>query len=341
MEKIKYISIKANNSKELGYKLGKELREEINLRIEKNKLNFQKNKLNYSKLISKVKKFIPIIKEQMPELFLEAKEISRGAKTNFYDELITICDEEVLFSKISRCTSIAIHTKDNELIIGHNEDWIQDYCKNGLYILDGKIKETKFLTLSYMGNLPGTSCSLNSFGIGYTGNSLNFKKLRYGIPRSFQLRSLLTAKNLIDCKKILNLKKRSISSNTLIAKTPKLLEDIEDYFLHQEIFNNKKWIIHTNHPLKHKEQNKINTSKESIKRFLTAKKIIDSENNPNIETVKKILKDHSSQICSHKNRKEPNAGVTIASAIINLNQKYMDICHGNPCRNKYIRYDLK
>ena len=95
----------------------------------------------------------------------------------------------------------------------------------------------------------------------------------------------------------------------------------------------------SNHPLIKKYQSKKNTGKESIRRYNTAYKILANEKKLTINTLKKILSDHKTEICGHPGSKL-TWSVTIASTIINATDSWMEVSSGNPCKNKYKRYYL-
>ncbi len=344
MKEIPLIKIEAKNHYDFGFKLGESLSKRIKSRISDNKKSYKERGVkDYSKLVKFSRKFLPAIKKRYPDLVEEARAMSLGADVNFDDLLVLMCEEELLDLKIPKnndsphCTNVAIKTKDNKILMGHNEDWLPEYKENGLVVVNGKIGNNRFLSLGYIGSLQGTSCGLTKRGFAFTVNSLNFKKFRYEAPRSFQLAELLEIKNPKEITNILDFSKSSISGNTMIALANKIL-DVEELWGHVEKFNSNGWFIHTNHPLLRRDRNKKNTYKESILRYNRAAEIISEEKKISIDTIKKILSDHKEKICSHSNNKFCN--VTIASAIMNPKDKWIEVCHRNPCRNKYERYYL-
>jgi len=340
MNKIPFIKLEAKDNHDFGFNIGGKLKENIRLRIIKNKKAYKELGFdNFSLLVKKSKKFLPEVKKHFPELLTEAKAMSLGSGVNFEELLVLLCEEEVTHSVVPRCTSIAVKTTGGVILIGHNEDWMKEYLNNGLFLVRGKIKNKRFLSLSYMGSLVGTACTLTSDGLGFTGNSLTPGRFRYGIPKSFQMRAILDSKTEEEAIKA-DIKKSAISSNTLYVWDDYRMVNVEDYFGHCRKFLAKEYLIHTNHPLLKEDQKRINTSLESIKRYNRAKAIIFKEKNITRNTLKKILCDHEAGICGHFDKKHADYGVTIASAIINPEGKWMDVCHGNPCKNKYIRYFL-
>ncbi|MBU1992305.1 MAG: C45 family peptidase [Patescibacteria group bacterium] len=339
MKKIPFIKVYAKNHEDFGYQLGKALSKKIASRIKANKIAYKKRGAkDFDILIKDAKKFLPAIKKEFPNLLKELKCMSKGAGVSFDELLVLNCEEEILDYYIPHCTSIAVHTGDGQILIGHNDDWMEEYWTNGTYLVEAHINSHSFLALSYMGSLPGTACGINNRGVCFTVNSLDYKRFRLGIPRIFLLRQLLEARDIKEARRLIKDPWASICANTLLAED-ETIEDIETLWCHHEVFHSNKWLIHTNHPLEHKYQNRENTPKESVKRYEYANKTLSATPKINIDILKKILKDHKSGICSHKG-KHSNSNFTIASAIMNPEEKWMMVCHGAPCKNRYTKYYL-
>ena len=98
-------------------------------------------------------------------------------------------------------------------------------------------------------------------------------------------------------------------------------------------------MIHTNHPIKKENRNKINTARESIERYERAKEMLTESKRYDLPLLKKILADHKGGICAHF-KKNTYWGSTIASVVMNTKEKWMEVCWSNPCENKYHRYSL-
>ncbi|MCK9595761.1 C45 family peptidase [Candidatus Pacearchaeota archaeon] len=337
MGSIPYIKIIAKDNAELGFKIGKKLSIPIKKRINTSLKLYKSRGAKIEKLKEKALSFIPAIAKEYPQFLTELTAIAKGAGVPFEDLMVFNCEEEFLEFYIPRCTSIALKTEDNKILVGHNEDWLQSYKKNGLYLIHAEIAGRKFLALSYLGSLPGTSCGLNDKHIAFTTNSLNFDRLKKGIPRTFIMRSLLDAKSIKEAEKSITDPWRSICDNTLVADN-KHFEDIETLWGRYKKFHNNHWLVHTNHPLLKDAQNKKNTKRESLQRYSRAIEIIEqNKNKPGIVVMKQILKDHKTGICGH--RTHPNWNVTIASAIVNINDGWIEISP-KPCKFSYKKYYL-
>lgn len=323
MNKIPFISIEAKDNFDFGFQLGKALSKRIKLRIQKNKILYREERMkNFSDLIETARKFLPAIKKYYPELLRELEGVSLGAKVNFDELLVLMCEEELLDFRIPHCTNIALQTKSGPLL-GHNEDWSPSYKNNGLFVVRGQINKHKFLALSYIGCLAGTSAGLNE-DFCYTANSMDCRKFRFGVPVKFQLRALLDVNTEKQAARV-DLLDSSMASNMVYAwKNSKIL-DIEDYFGHHETFYADKFLVHTNHPVLGRDRTKVNTNAESVRRYERAKEMLENKKYYSSEDLKKILRDHQAGICAHRDKIHSKNGITIVSIIMDPIRKSIEV----------------
>ncbi len=341
---IPFIEISAKDNEEFGYKLGKKLKKEIQYRLEKNKKLYHEAsawKKPFSHFVEESKKYLVPLEKNFPELLKEAKAIARGAEVPFEELFVIMCENEVVDFTILHCTSVAVRTKDNEILVGHNEDWFQEYTKWGLFLVKGKIGKNRFLATGFIGNLAGSSVGFNEAGVVHTDNSLMSARFTIGVPRSFHLRALLDAKDPKDALRILN-KTGSAVSNTMMAWSDRKLFDIEELWTKHRVFTNDEFLVHTNHPILKKYQTKKNSPAESRKRYKRAVEILSNEKELTIESIKKVLRDHKAKICEHRRKKDKYvmSAPTIASFIMNPRDKWIMVCCGQPCVNPYKKYYL-
>lgn len=292
-----------------------------------------------------LEEFLSPIVKYYPKIMEEIFGMSEGAKINLRDLMLAMFDEETYVlserPRLPKCTTIGAHLNNGDIVIGHNEDWLAEIREDGLAIVRAEIGDLKFLSLFYVGSLPGTSCSINSYGIGFSGNSIDGKKFRYGIPKSIRMRAILEAKTLKEASDIDTLDP-SINNNIMIASKNEGLLDSEDLWKVDRLFKDKKFLVHTNHPIEKKYQNKNNTEKESIERYEYLTKRIGESDFIDEDLIKNCLKVHTPiEICGHISKKiSYAASVTVASAFINVTQKFIDITPSTPCNHEYKRYHL-
>ena len=342
MLSIPFIRIVAKDNYDLGLQIGKRLKKNIHRRLATTKQVYQKIGMkNFANLCAHAQKFVPATNAHFPELIAELQGMSRAAAVPFEKLMVLMCEEELLDIKdiaISHCTNVAVKTK-NAILVGHNEDWLNSYRHNGLFVLQYTMGDRRSLSLNYIGSLAASCCGLNAQGLCFTANSLNPGRFRYGVPVKFQLRAML------DCKTpqeaiYSDLEASSICSNTIYGWENTGILDVEDFFGHHEVFHRKKVLVHTNHPLLRKDRNPNNTPKESVARYERAVQLLGNSREHTLEDVKEILRDHTTRICGHAKR-HSSWGSTIASVIMNPKEKWMEVCGGNPCTHTYTRYTLR
>ncbi|MBU2639480.1 MAG: C45 family peptidase [Nanoarchaeota archaeon] len=241
MGKIPLININAKTHSDFGFKFGSKLKKQIQFRLKKNKEMYSKYAVNgrhFSIYVKKAKKFLPKIEKNFPHLLEEAKAMAEGAEVPFEELFVLMTDEEIVTFKMFQplhCTSLAIRTQDDNILLGHNEDWFSEYRRNGLALVNARIKNTKFLSLGYLGSMIGTSSGLNNHGIAYADDSLSYTRFTYDVPRSFHLRALSEVKTPLEAKKVLD-KKGSIVSSTLVVKSNKIITNVEELWNKEEFF---------------------------------------------------------------------------------------------------------
>jgi len=341
MDHIPFISVEADNNYDLGFKIGKRLAEQIRKRVAGcNEIYREILRKDTAALAPTALAFLPATVTHYPNLVAELLGMSAGAGVPFESLMVLMCEEELLDIHdlhISKCTSIALRTTDG-ILVGHNEDWVNAYARNGLYVLRTRMGRHRSLSLSYIGSLAGSSSGLNSSGLCFTANSLSPGRFRYGVPIKFQFRAILDARTLPEAIRQ-DLCRSSIAGNTLYGWRNTRILDIEDFFGHHEHLYGKKFLIHTNHPLRRRDRNATNTPHESIVRYERAKEILGQEERYTLDGLKELLADHEAGICSHPD-KHTTWGLTIASVIMNPKERWMEVCWTNPCRNEYTRYWL-
>jgi len=343
IQNIKFLNIKAKDNFEFGYTLGRKLSPLIKKRVDWYLNNISSSKIKDVK--EGLEKFVSPIVQYYPHILEEIMGMSEGSEINVLDLMLSLFDEETIILSerphLPRCTTFGAHLDNGDVVIGHNEDWMPEVRHDGMAIVNAEIGNLKFLSLFYIGSLPGTSCGLNSYGIGFSGNAIDGKKFKFGIPKSVQLRAILDTKSLTDATYI-DTFKSSINSNLLLASKKHGLLDSEDLWEIDRVFKDARFLVHTNHPIETKYQNKNNTGEESIDRYDYLIKEFSNSDVLTEDLVKKFLRVHTPvQICGHLS-KDYNYSqvVTVASAYINVTQGFMDIAHSTPCNNPYKRYYL-
>ncbi|MEM2130887.1 MAG: C45 family peptidase [Candidatus Woesearchaeota archaeon] len=325
---MKIIKLLGSNY-EFGYKLGLLFSDAIKYRIKKFKIN--------DKLLKKKQKYIYQTKklaELYSNYYEELRGIANASKVSF-NEIIMLNLLGLL--DISRCSSIAIKTKNN-LLIAHNEDGDNFERKNDFALIKYEKKDFYFYSFFYPGELLGSTFSWNSYGLIITTNSIRSKlSKKPKLPRVFLSRALIEAKSIKQAISIIKKIKISGGLHYFIADSKKIIS-VELYQNKFYIKNVKGIEIHTNHYLYEKFRKKTKQSKNSLTRYKRLKELItelkkeenfiDFLNNSTylkkniLNNILKIMYDRRTKPNSIYNKKS-DKNQTLATFIYLNNEKHV------------------
>lgn len=344
--KIPFIDVEGTNY-EIGCKIG--------YKLKKNIKNFVKKFLSKESPLGEFKEdeeemHYSHCKKHFPKYFRELKGIADGSGVNFH-KLLYNYRLSYAFKKHKfldkGCTTIAGKDKNGKFYLGHNEDLyreLQDY----MYIVKIKQDKNHSLSLSLISDLPGSICGLNNKGICYSADYLPIKNHYCSIfssPLSFLLRSILDSSNFKCIEKRITTHKRTMPMNYFIVHSTKGIVSIETSINDFYTTKTKSIYYHTNHFLSKKFKG-IKYSLRSLKRYARIKELVGQKKYIDIPFLRKVLADHKNRplsICNHGTRDDygrPRGLKTIAAVVIDPSNKSMHIAYGNPCKNKYLKYEL-
>jgi isopenicillin-N N-acyltransferase like protein len=244
------------------------------------------------------------------------------------------------------CTAVAVVTPQRH-VVGHNMDWYAvDTDKNVLFDItcpDG----TRCVTIAGVPYLP--ILGVNSHGVAYVGNSLQSSDMRVGVPNAFVRRWTLEAPDMEEARARATLSERARGSNHLLADTRGRLWDIETSAGAADMIAADTYYAHTNHyTLSSMVDREANTNEESRLRLRRAELLLSEgagRGDDPVALVTRVLRDHAhapDAICGHPAEGLPRSdeSITVASMIIDLDERRVHACAGPPCENDYQVYQL-
>ena len=340
MRKIPLVEV-SGDYYDIGYQIGEALKSNIKKTIKfpiKIAKEHQYFKIDY--FVEVARKYFPYANKYFPNLVTELKGISDGSDQDF-DMIWLLNIEEVLIDNyFDKCTSIVFREVDDKIYLYHNEDFEKYYSNNMAVVKANVNNKVKFLSLTFAGMLPGSSVSLNSFGLIQCINSLHTKDYRLGIPKNFISRAVLEVKNINEALKIIKLKYRASAYNHILIHKNDVV-DVETTAVKYKLFSVKdKVFVHTNHYLHKKffDNEDLLGSKwryNSIFDIIKNSKVIDKN------TFVNILSYHGKDFSVCKHVSKSISDVTLASVIVDSSDLKMCIAKGGPCKNKHEVYSLE
>lgn len=338
MPRMPLIEVKGNYY-DIGFQIGSMLKKQIKKTIkipEKVAKDHQFFKINY--FIKIAQKYFPYANKYFPQYVTELKGIADGSNQDF-DLIWLLNAEEVLVDMyFDKCTSVVLKEEDN-IYLYHNEDFEISFMDNIAIVKADINNKVKFLSLTFAGMLPGSSVSLNSFGLVQGINTLHPTDSKIGVPKNFISRAIIEADSIRSAFKIIKNKERASAYNHTLIQDNKAFS-IETTANDYKILKIKEnFFLHTNHYLTRLSK-KGELPVRSVVKYNHAMEMLKKANVLDKSVVMSVLSSHLNDypICRHKSKLDSE--VTLASFIVDCNNLKMYVANGNPCKAKHEEYSL-
>jgi isopenicillin-N N-acyltransferase-like protein len=288
--------------------------------------------------------------------------VAEGADVAFDDVLAINTRTEIMFAAKARaaggqgqtpaeCTSFAVLPEasgDGHTLIGQNWDWLLHSFDTCVVLEVQQDDRPDFVTVVEAGLLAKTG--MNSSGIGLCANALVSDADRGvpGVPFHLLLRGILDAENLSDALAVLQRGFRSSSANYLVGHRDGIAVDIEgapgDFSRLFLLFPERGVLAHTNHFLSPSFDGKdvslwvMPDSPFRLERIRS--QVAAAGAALTIGTFQSALADHAnypSAVCCHPDTRDavPDQGATVASILMDLDERRMWLADGQPCSHPY------
>lgn len=328
---LPYIEVKGT-AQAMGLAIGEHLREDIEVALTR----FEKHLISTpASTKTRVAQLWKVAKKFFPEHVAELEGIANGSKQPLQRLIQFSFEEELAYT--DHCSTLAIHT-GRTIFLGHNEDWEHAMP---LYVVKAKPKKgPEFLSLSYTGQLPGTSVGINEAGIAFGNNSIATKIHFSGLPKIYCLRGFLSACSIDGIADNLSRHHRASGNSSTIVSGGQLFI-LEWSPNKMSVETCRPWLAHANRYVTHNVQSeqlaahRASTSKQRQERMwqmLLEKEVRSADD------VKKILSDHSNRpkcLCCHGTKDR-----TIASAVVDVGRGELQVAYGQPCETPFRKYTL-
>lgn len=310
--------------------------------------------------------YVPSIEAFDGRYLDEMRGIARGAGVDFEDILAINVRTEVMFSAKAKaaaglraapteCSSVAVlpaASLNGHTMAAQNWDWLVHSRETVVVLEVEPVDGPRFVSIVEAGCL--AKFGMNSAGVCVLTNAM-ISELDVGepsVPYHVLLRALHDAVDLTDALGRIQKAHRASSANYLLVHRDGLAVDIEalpggfsDLFVQE---SRDGLLMHANHFTSPDFVARdvglwaIPDSLfrlQSLKAFLTPR--VGEITVPILEQALALHANHPSGVCSHPDeRLDPiEQSVTVASAIIDLDDRRMWIADGNPCTSSYRPVD--
>jgi isopenicillin-N N-acyltransferase-like protein len=297
-------------------------------------------------------KFLPCTQESFPRFVEEIEGIAEGAGCSFHEIWALNCYESLVELRRSArgCTSLSVRndrTADGHVLLAHNEDW-NSVDQDTVYLIHAEPDDgPAFLGLTYGPLL--ANIGFNAEGIGVAINSVYATDGRVGVPRILFSRAVLSARSIGQAIQACVPQGRAGGYHYLLADSHGELYSVETTATaHNILYGDEGWLGHTNHYLSPRMQvlQQPGVYAGSQVRLNRAQRLLKAQlDRVSVESLQAILRDHVNlpdSICGHEDPNDPphERGMTIASLVMDLNERVIWAAPGPPCEGEYSVYRL-
>ncbi len=297
------------------------------------------------------RKYLPFAQERYPQYIEELEGIAEGANASL-DDLLVINAMEAVTSDalhLTKCTSLAVNqsrTASGNVLVAHNEDWLPEDEADVFVLRAFPDDGPPFLAMTYGGLLP--NIGFNAAGIAQCCDSVYPSDSRIGIPRLVVSRAVLSARTISEAIRHILVPQRAAGYNHLLAHESGELYSIEvSARQFAVLYGLDGSIAHTNHYLDPQMKLVESEPDEQIStriRYFRALRLLQQREKFTVKDLVEIQRDHVNypeSICNHETPGDPlDRQKTITALIMDLTQRQMHICWGNPCSSTYCTYQL-
>jgi len=312
--------------------------------------------LSRREILERARELQASISDYSPDLLEEMRGVAEGAGVTL-DEVVAINGRYELVWYVGGqggCTSIAAlpeATEDGSTLLAQNWDYLTG-LRGGCIILEVQQDDKPALVMQTEAGIIGQK-GINSRGIGLVINAMvsDRDSYRTGVPFLLLCRRVLNSNTMNEALKNVLSVDHPVSSNMMIAQGGGVAIDIEctpdDFSI---LLPEEGVLTHTNHFIGNRsltvKDTFVKQHPHSIYRYSRAIGALKREQGQlNTEKFKEILRDHygkPNSICCHPDKQMPpdERGETLASMILNLEEREVLISEGPLCQVNYRRLDF-
>jgi isopenicillin-N N-acyltransferase-like protein len=322
-----------------GWQQGTLLKERIHRTVEFYRNQFLQPEEQILRIASQFRKSTEAFRK---DLYLEMEALARAAQVDPVWIYAVNGRTELLNLNPMECTSLAFRKQG---LIGQNWDW-DGKMEELAVILDIENEDGhRIMTMTEPGMIG--KIGMNRCGLGVCLNFMTIENYQaYGVPLHMLLRTILDSESLNQALSLIKSHLTGKIGNILISDRNGEIVDIElagDEFFSIPV---EDLFAHTNHFLTKVDYDLL-LFPHTVGRYNRTKELLSMLDNPSIESMKDILKDHGNEkypIC-RKRFSHPwltdDTSITVTTIIMDLKNLQFHITRGNPFDNPFSVFSLK
>ena len=317
--------------------------------------------LEWPDALERAREFTGLIRATDPEILNEMQGIADGTGYALEEIVAINCRTEILFGsrpaapaeEAHECTTIAVTpnaSAGGKTILAKNWDW-RDECQKSVIILQAEQEEGPDFVMIVEAGMVGRD-GFNEDGIAVCGNLLRSTSdgSKPGVPVPFIRRRVLNSRRLDDAIGAVAGAERAASTNYIIAHESGVVINFEaspDRVY--PVYPDSGLLTHSNHFTAVAAQVAgidAYGGWDTLYRHQRVRDLLEPKIGAiTIEDVKEALRDHTGypkSVCRHPDDDAPTQrrSASIASVVMDLDDRVMYVASGQPCCNEYRAISL-
>lgn len=297
-----------------------------------------------AEVIGNVAPFLAATETAAPWLAEELRGMAEGSGVPLETLFLLNAGAELLQSiGKHECTVLGVSdrgTADGHALLAHNEDSTAGWADLTYVIKAEPDGAPAFAAFAYAGIM--LHQGVNSAGIGSVGNALYARDARLGVPKLFAYRRILAETTLEGAIRVATGRERAFGNNHLLANEAGDLVDLEVTGGGVAMIpGGNGYLVHANHltdpALAHldRDDDLLNSR---LRHWRVDRLLQSAFGSVTLDTLREILSDHSGwpgSVCKHHAPESALEYGTIGSVLIDVTDRRLLACAGNPCRGEW------
>lgn len=293
-----------------------------------------------------VETYLAATEAAVPELIAELRGTADGAGVTLTELFVMNAAAELhqatgFFEE--SCTVVGVTqagTKTGNVLLAHNEDASAGWGDFAYLIKAEPVNAPAFVVFTYAGLL--LHQGVNSAGIGSVGNALYAKDARPGIPKLLAYRRIMAETTIEGAIRAATSSARAFGNNHLIANAEGDIYDVEvtgERWAMRHAGN--RFLAHANH-LTAPELTHLDADEDLLNSRLRQARVerLVEQRWGELDEVAlvEIMSDHANypkSVCKHSAPESNLDYGTIGSLVIDVTNRRLRACAGNPCRGEW------
>lgn len=303
------------------------------------------------RVMETVHAYLSATEAAVPDLIAELRGMAEGAGVTLVELFVMNAAAELnqatgFFEE--SCTVVGITqagTKEGNVLLAHNEDATAGWGDYAYVVKAEPAGAPAFIAFTYAGLL--LHQGVNATGIGSVGNALYAKDARPGIPKLLAYRRIMSETTIEGAIRTATSCARAFGNNHLIANAEGDIYDIEvtgeRWAMHHA---GNRFLAHGNH-LVAPELAHLDADEDLLNsrlRQLRVERLVEAEwGRIDADALVRIMSDHSNypkSVCKHHAPESDLTYGTIGSVVIDVTNRRLRACSGNPCRGEWREVTL-